>query len=116
MGTACRARQAPRWLQQSRAPQTVLAPRALAAAARGLTAGTQVDSMFKGNAGRYINHCCDPNCYCRVVSVDGVKHIVLFAWRDIRDGEEITYDYKLPIEDVKIICHCGAATCRGYLN
>ncbi|KAJ1488792.1 hypothetical protein T484DRAFT_1615991, partial [Baffinella frigidus] len=75
-----------------------------------------VDSMFKGNAGRYINHCCDPNCYCRVVTVDGIKHIVLFAWRDVKANEEITYDYKLPIEDVKIICHCGAATCRGYLN
>lgn len=73
-------------------------------------------SSPQGNAGRYINHCCDPNCYCRVVTVDGIKHIVLFAWRDVKANEEITYDYKLPIEDVKIICHCGAATCRGYLN
>jgi hypothetical protein len=26
------------------------------------------------------------------------------------------YDYKLPIEDIKIICHCGARNCRGYMN
>ena len=31
-------------------------------------------------------------------------------------GEELCYDYKFPIEDVKIACHCGAATCRGTMN
>ncbi|EKX50607.1 hypothetical protein GUITHDRAFT_66907 [Guillardia theta CCMP2712] len=75
-----------------------------------------VDAMFAGNASRFINHCCDPNCYCQVVTVDGVKHIVLFAMRDIEADEEITYDYKLPIEEVKVICHCGSAKCRGYMN
>mmetsp|Transcript_48274 Transcript_48274/g.75394 ORF Transcript_48274/g.75394 Transcript_48274/m.75394 type:complete len:294 (+) Transcript_48274:399-1280(+) len=28
-----------------------------------------VDAMYKGNASRYINHCCDPNCYCHVVRI-----------------------------------------------
>jgi len=27
-----------------------------------------VDAMFKGNASRFMNHCCEPNCYCQVVS------------------------------------------------
>ena len=31
-------------------------------------------------------------------------------------GEEITYDYKFPIEDDKIPCLCGAPNCRGTLN
>jgi len=75
-----------------------------------------VDAMFKGNASRYINHCCEPNCYCKVVTVDGVKHIVMFAMQNIREDQEITYDYRLPIEDVKVICQCGATQCRGYLN
>ena len=48
--------------------------------------------------------------------MDGVKHIMIFARRPLEKGEEITYDYKLPIEEIKIICHCGARNCRGYMN
>jgi histone-lysine N-methyltransferase SETD1 len=75
-----------------------------------------VDAMFKGNESRFINHSCEPNCYSKVVTIEGVKHIIMFAARSIRENEEITYDYKLPIEEVKIPCHCGASQCRGYLN
>lgn len=33
-------------------------------------------------------------------------------------GEELTYDYKFPIEDAsaKIPCNCGAPQCRGTMN
>ena len=48
--------------------------------------------------------------------MDGGHHIVVFALNDIARGEEITYDYKLPLEDIKIPCHCGSDRCRGYLN
>jgi hypothetical protein len=41
--------------------------------------------------------------------VDGSKRIVIYANRDIHEGEEITYDYKFPLEDDKIPCLCGAA-------
>ena len=34
----------------------------------------------------------------------------------IKRGEELTYDYKFPIEDVKIPCTCGTKRCRRYLN
>ena len=44
------------------------------------------------------------------------KHIVIFAGRDIQEGEEITYDYKFPIEDVKLKCYCGASKCQGSMN
>jgi SET domain-containing protein len=43
----------------------------------------------------------------------------MYARRDIRRGEEVTYDYKFPLEDdleKKIRCLCGARSCRGYLN
>ena len=38
-----------------------------------------IDATLRGNAARFINHCCDPNCYSKVILVDGVKHIVIFA-------------------------------------
>ncbi|KAK5611023.1 hypothetical protein CRENBAI_023077 [Crenichthys baileyi] len=77
-----------------------------------------VDATMQGNAARFINHSCEPNCYSRVINVDGRKHIVIFALRKIYRGEELTYDYKFPIEDDKnkLHCNCGARRCRRYLN
>ena len=57
-----------------------------------------------------------PNCFSKVIDVSGTKHIVIFALRGIQRGEELTYDYKFPIEEVKIPCSCGAKKCRGFLN
>jgi [histone H3]-lysine4 N-trimethyltransferase SETD1 len=48
--------------------------------------------------------------------VDNEQKIVIYAKRDIEVGEEITYDYKFPLEDEKIPCLCGATACRGTLN
>ncbi|XP_033122773.1 uncharacterized protein LOC117121643 [Anneissia japonica] len=75
-----------------------------------------IDATVHGNAARFINHSCEPNCYSRVINVDGKKHIVIFASRQIFVGEELTYDYKFPIEDVKLPCNCGSRKCRKYLN
>ncbi|XP_028452773.1 histone-lysine N-methyltransferase 2B isoform X2 [Perca flavescens] len=77
-----------------------------------------VDATMQGNAARFINHSCEPNCYSRVINVDGGKHIVIFALRKIYRGEELTYDYKFPIEDEnsKLRCNCGARRCRRFLN
>jgi len=57
-----------------------------------------------------------PNCYARVISVEGDKKIVIYSAVDIKEGDEITYDYKFPIEDEKIKCTCQAPGCRGFLN
>ena len=57
-----------------------------------------------------------PNCYAKVISFGTQKKIVIYSKRDIALGEEITYDYKFPIEDEKIPCLCGAPNCRGTLN
>lgn len=43
-----------------------------------------------------------------MINVEGTKRIVIYANREIDDGEEITYDYKFPIEEDKIPCLCGA--------
>ena len=57
-----------------------------------------------------------PNCYAKVINFGTQKKIVIYSKRDIELGEEITYDYKFPIEDEKIPCLCGAPNCRGTLN
>ncbi len=75
-----------------------------------------IDATCKGNQARFINHSCDPNCISKVIAVQGRKHIVIFALRYIHKGEELTYDYKFPKEDVKIQCLCKSSRCRKYLN
>lgn len=40
-----------------------------------------------------------PNCYSRVISVNGDEHIIIFAKRDIKRWEELTYDYRFDIID-----------------
>ncbi|CAL8297980.1 unnamed protein product [Lota lota] len=77
-----------------------------------------VDATMHGNAARFINHSCEPNCHSRVINVDGHKHIVILALRKIYRGEELTYDYKFPIEDEnsKLHCNCATRRCRRFLN
>lgn len=49
-----------------------------------------------------------PNCYTKVIIVDGQKKIFIYAKRQILAGEEITYNYKFPLEEKKIPCNCGS--------
>lgn len=85
-----------------------------------------VDATRFGNASRFINHSCSPNCYARTLDTSSpsivggcAKRILLYALRLIKAGEEILYDYKFP-EEVdarkRIPCHCGAPNCRKFLN
>lgn len=57
-----------------------------------------------------------PNCYAKIISIEGHKKIVIYSKQQININEEITYDYKFPLEEDKIKCLCGAPQCRGYLN
>lgn len=75
-----------------------------------------LDATERGNIARFTNHCCSPNCYAEVITVDGEKKIVLYALKKIEAGSEITYDYRFPLEIEKIPCYCGAPNCRGSLN
>ncbi|KAI7852527.1 hypothetical protein BDC45DRAFT_189648 [Circinella umbellata] len=77
---------------------------------------TVIDATKKGSIARFINHCCSPNCSAKIITVDKQKKIVIYANRDIEPGEEITYDYKFPIEADKIPCLCGSKFCKGTLN
>jgi SET domain-containing protein len=51
-----------------------------------------------------------------VVTVGSQKKIVIYAEKDIKPGEEITYDYKFPKEDGSLACYCGAENCKGFMN
>jgi len=75
-----------------------------------------IDATKKGSIARYINHSCEPNCAPRVVTANGLKRIVIYSKTRINPGDELTYDYKFPLEDEKIPCLCGSTKCRGSLN
>ncbi|KAK9522481.1 hypothetical protein VZT92_018942 [Zoarces viviparus] len=77
---------------------------------------TIIDATKFGNLARFINHSCNPNCYAKIITVDSQKKIVIYSRQPISVNEEITYDYKFPIEETKIPCLCGADSCRGSLN
>ncbi|XP_066227118.1 histone-lysine N-methyltransferase SETD1B [Saccopteryx leptura] len=77
---------------------------------------TIIDATKCGNFARFINHSCNPNCYAKVITVESQKKIVIYSKQHINVNEEITYDYKFPIEDVKIPCLCSSENCRGTLN
>ncbi|TIB73235.1 hypothetical protein E3Q22_00407 [Wallemia mellicola] len=71
---------------------------------------------MKGSVARLINHCCQPNCTAKIITILGEKKIIIYAKTEISPGDEITYDYHFPIEDEKIPCLCGVEGCRGSLN
>ncbi|XP_062840971.1 histone-lysine N-methyltransferase SETD1A [Trichomycterus rosablanca] len=77
---------------------------------------TIIDATKCGNLARFINHCCTPNCYAKVITIESQKKIVIYSKQPIAVNEEITYDYKFPIEENKIPCLCGTENCRGTLN
>ncbi len=59
------------------------------------------DAAVGGNVARFINHACKSNCWIEVVD----KTIWVRAAKNIRAGEELTYDYNT--EGDKIIpCRC----------
>jgi len=80
-----------------------------------------VDSRTKGNVARFINHSCDPNCETIVISrhPDPLLHdVTVRAVRDIPAYTELSYDYQYEVNmnpHRKLVCHCGAANCKGRL-
>ncbi|XP_027117144.1 histone H3-lysine(4) N-trimethyltransferase ATX1-like isoform X1 [Coffea arabica] len=75
-----------------------------------------IDATRAGSIAHLINHSCEPNCYSRVISVNGDEHIIIFAKRDIKQWEELTYDYRFFAKDEQLACYCGFPRCRGVVN
>jgi SET domain-containing protein len=59
----------------------------------------------------FVNHSCDPNC--ETDEIDG--RIIIQTLRDLKAGEEITYDYWLYDGEDEAPCYCGSKNCRGSM-
>ena len=84
-----------------------------------LNDGRVIDAGRGGNAARWINHSCRPNCE---PYEDGDCRVFIAARRTIEAGEELAYDYKLNVPGRRTprllahyACRCGAPRCRGTM-
>jgi SET domain-containing protein len=71
-----------------------------------------IDGYREGNAARFINHSCDPNCDYRIEG----RRVLIYALRDIAAGEELSIDYSFGADGEIVPCACGASDCRGRIN
>lgn len=71
----------------------------------------------------FINHSCDPNCVIRFED----ETPVLFVLNDMKEGEELTFDYNTTEwdlheqevsvqKDIVFSCLCGSAKCVGDIK
>jgi len=84
-----------------------------------LNDGRVIDAGRGGNAARWINHSCRPNCE---PYEDDDCRVYIAAKRTIEPGEELSYDYKLNVPGrrtprllANYACRCGAPRCRGTM-
>ncbi len=71
-----------------------------------------IDGSVDWNIARYLNHSCDPNCESDIIK----DRVWIFAIKNIKEGEELTYNYGYDIDDFKTrLCGCGAKDCVGYM-
>ncbi len=71
-----------------------------------------IDGNVPWNTARFINHSCDPNCETDIIK----GHIWIIAIRDIKKGEELSYDYGYDLDSFEDHpCRCGSKNCVGYI-
>ncbi|TSA14113.1 MAG: SET domain-containing protein [Betaproteobacteria bacterium] len=80
--------------------------------------GMVIDASTGGSSARWINHSCAPNCE----AVDDADRIYIETLRAIRPGEELSYNYRIELEErhtpeMKRLyqCRCGARRCKGTI-
>jgi hypothetical protein len=61
------------------------------------------------DAGRYVNHSCEPTSY-------SVRSDVEILVRDVAAGEQITSDYGVSNLPTDLRCRCGSPRCRGTVR
>jgi SET domain-containing protein len=85
-----------------------------------------IDANRKGNIARWINHSCNPNCEAFVEENEKGNsrkdRVIIEAKRNIKPGEELTYDYGIVLEVPHTarlkklwVCLCGSPKCTGTL-
>ena len=73
-----------------------------------------LDGDFKFNTARLINHSCNPNCEV----FDYNRQLWIFAIKNIKKDEELTYDYGFSFDKTdykQYLCKCGSSNCVGYI-
>jgi SET domain-containing protein len=71
-----------------------------------------LDGNVEWNPARFINHSCSPNCEALLEK----EHIWIVSIQDIKQGEEINFNYGFDLEDYRHYpCHCGSSGCVGYI-
>jgi SET domain-containing protein len=71
-----------------------------------------IEGNVSWNKAKYINHSCDPNAE----AINERGHIWIISMKDIKKGEEITYNYGYDWENYKEHpCKCGSPKCIGYI-
>ena len=69
-----------------------------------------IDGSARSNIARYINHSCKPNCEAQNIR----SHIWIYAKKDIKPGDELTYDYGKEYFDEYIKpVGCKCASCAA---
>ena len=58
-----------------------------------------IDPIIKGTFGSRLSHSCDPNCITVPMVAEGNYTIALYSIKDIKYGEELTFDYCSVTED-----------------
>jgi hypothetical protein len=86
----------------------------------GLSDGTTIDGAEGGNATRFLNHACEPNCFAQeVIDEHGTLTLHLLTLHTILPGEELFLDSALTIDEretpADYPCRCALPGCRGTM-
>lgn len=113
----------------------VVGPLCLPCAGSSLTLRAQyIDATKRGGKGRFLNHSCNPNCYVAKWTVGKKMRMGIFAKRDVKANEELTFNYNVDRYGFVLSssrcdnmltrlsshapqeCYCGEPNCVGFIG